>query len=125
MTLIQGVTDYWARTLGIHSRDLGCGHRVNDQGRVVDNQASHPQMDDVVILIKFIQEYQRDFSAKQRVAVYVMWDWCYCQRRPLTRQYLKAIERTIYRIRHIRNLRAQATRRSTARLKARYHNTAK
>jgi hypothetical protein len=109
MTLIQGVTNYWCRTLGIHNRDL-------DQ---------HPQIDDVIILIKFIQEYEREFTPKQRVLAWVMWDWCYVKRRPLTKKYLKALEKTIYMIRHIRNLKASANKRSRQQLKAHYHNTAK
>ena len=125
MTLIQGVTNYWVRTLGIHSRDLGCGYQRTAEGKIKDNQASHPQIDDVIILIKFIQEYQRDFTAKQRVYVYIMWDWCYIKRRPLTKKYLKALEKTIYVIRHTRNLKAQAHKQSRQRLKAHYHNTAK
>ena len=85
-TLIEGVTNYWCRTLGIHNKDLD----------------SHPQIDDVILLIKFIQEYQMDFKPKQRVYVYIIWDSCYNKCKPLSKKYLKALEKIIYCVKQIR-----------------------
>jgi len=100
-TLVEGVTNYWCRTLGIHNKDLH----------------THPQMDDVIILIKFIQEYEREFTPKQRVHTYVIWDWCYTKGKPLTKKYLKALEKIIYRIRQVRNIRAKAKKQLRRKIK--------
>jgi hypothetical protein len=108
-TLIEGVTNYWCRTLGIHNTDLH----------------THPQMDDVVLLVKFIQEYQKEFTPKQRIQLYIIWDWCYNKRKPLTRKYLKALEKIIYMIRHIRNLKAKSIKKSRRKIKAINQQTAK
>ena len=106
-SLIDGVTNYWCRTLGIHSKDLH----------------THPQMDDVILLIKFIQEYEKEFTPKQRIYAYVMWDWCYSKRKPLTKKYLKALTKIIYRLQQVRNLKKQATRKARKKIKALYHNS--
>jgi hypothetical protein len=105
--LITGVTNYWCRTLGIHSVDLH----------------THPQMDDVILLIKIIQEYEKEFTPKQRIHVYVMWDWCYIKRKPLSKKYLKALTKIIYRLQQVRNLKAQATRKARQKIKALYRNS--
>lgn len=91
MTLTQGVTNYWCRTLGIHSRDLGCGHRRTDKGIVIDNQASHPQIDDVILIINFIKEFETRFNNDDRIATWVIWDWCYNKRLPLKNRHLKRL----------------------------------
>ena len=96
------LTNYWCRTLGIHNRDLH----------------EHPQIDDVIILVKLIQEYQQEFTPKQRILVYIIWDWCYNKRRPLTRKYLKALEKLIYRIHQIRNLKLKAKNKARQKIKA-------
>ena len=106
---ILDLTNYWCRTLGIHNSDLH----------------THPHMDDVVLLVKFIQEYQKEFTPKQRVCVYIIWDWCYYKRKPLTRKYLKALEKIIYRIRQIKNLKVRSIKRARRKIKALYHNSEK
>jgi hypothetical protein len=103
----EQVTNYWCRTLGIHSRDLD----------------THPQIDDVIILINFIQEYEKEFTPKQRILVYIIWDWCYSKRKPLTRKYLKALEKTIYKLQQIRNLKLKATVKARNKIKALYRNS--
>lgn len=108
-TLIEGVTNYWCRTLGIHSEDL----------------TKHPQIDDVILLIKFLQEYEKELTPKQRVHIHIIWDWCYRQKKPLTKKYLKAIEKVIYRLHQVRNLKAQATRKARQKIKALYRNSEK
>jgi hypothetical protein len=90
-SLIDGVTNYWCRTIGIRSEDL----------------TTHPQIDDVVLLVKFIQEYHSEFSNKQRMSVYIIWDSCYYKRKPLGKKYLKALQQLGEKLNHIRNLKAQ------------------
>lgn len=82
-TLIEGVTNYWCRTLGIHSVDL---HK-------------HPQMDDVIILIKFLKEFERQFNNDDRIATYVMWNWCYNNKLPLKKKHMKRLLNIGQRIR--------------------------
>jgi hypothetical protein len=101
-TLIEGVTNYWCRTLGIHSVDL---HK-------------HPQIDDVILLIKFLQEYEKEFTPKQRIYSYIIWDWCYNKRKPLTKKYLKALEKIIYRLHQVRKYKAQAKKQLRNKIKA-------
>jgi hypothetical protein len=74
-TLIEGVTNYWCRTLGIHNTDLH----------------THPQMDDVVLLINFLKEFSRQFNNDDRIATYVIWDWCYNKKLPLKKRHFKRL----------------------------------
>jgi hypothetical protein len=101
------ILGYWCRTLGIKLQDLD----------------RHPQIDDVILLIKFIQEYEKEFTPKQRIYVYVIWDWCYTKCKPLTKKYLKALTKIIYRIHQVRNLKAQATHKARQKIKALYRNS--
>jgi hypothetical protein len=101
-TLIEGVTNYWCRTQGIHSQDL----------------TTHPQIDDVIMLIKFIEEYQRDFTAKQRVELHLIWHSCYNNKKPLGTKYLKALTHIGQRITLIRHHKAQAVNKARERIKA-------
>lgn len=100
--LIDGVTNYWCRTLGIHNKDLH----------------THPQIDDVILLIKFIQEYQKEFTPRQRVYVYIIWDSCYTKRKALSKKYLRALETIIYRIKQIRNIKLKNIQKARKKLKA-------
>lgn len=99
---VLDLTNYWCRTLGIHNKDLD----------------THPQIDDVIILIKFIKEYQKEFKAKQTVEIYMMWNSCYNKRKPLKIKYLKALLRIGENLNHIRNLKAKARSQATQRIKA-------
>lgn len=101
-TLIEGVTNYWCRTLGIHYQDL----------------TSHPHIDDVILLIKFIQEYQKEFKAKQRVEVHLIWHSCYNNKKPLGKKYLKALQHIGNKIHQVRNYRAKATQQARQKIKA-------
>ena len=104
---LDHLTNYWCRTLGIHSKDL----------------TTHPQIDDVILLIKFIQEYEKEFTPKQRVYVFVMWDWVYKQRKPLSKKYLKAMTKIIYRLQQIRNLKAISIKKARQKIKALYQHS--
>jgi hypothetical protein len=96
------VTNYWCRTKGIYSRDL-------DQ---------HPQIDDVIMLIKFIEEYQKDFTAKQRVELHLIWHSCYTNNKPLGKKYLKALLHVGERINQIRNSKAKHKQIAREKIKA-------
>jgi hypothetical protein len=82
-SLIEGVTNYWCRTIGIHNNDLD----------------THPQMDDVILLIKFIREFSQQFNNDDRIATYVIWDWCYNKRLPIRRKQFKRLLNIGQRIR--------------------------
>ena len=101
-TLAQGVANYWCRTKGIHYQDL----------------TQHRQIDDVVILVNFIEEYQKDFTAKQRVELHLIWHSCYTNNKPLGTKYLKALLHVGERINHIRNSKAKAKQKARAKIKA-------
>jgi hypothetical protein len=101
-TLIDGVTRYWCRTQGIYYQDL----------------TDHPQIDDVILLVNFIEEYQKDFKAKHRVQIYLYWDWCYKNRRPLQKKQLKDLLGIGERINYIRNLKQKKLNQSRQKIKA-------
>jgi hypothetical protein len=99
---VEHLTRYWCRTQGIHYQDL----------------QAHPQIDDVIILIKFIEEYQKEFKAKHRVQVYLLWDSCYKKRRPLKKKHLNQLLGIGERINYVRNLRLQARDLARQKIKA-------
>lgn len=101
-SLIDGITNYWCRTLGIKSKDLH----------------THPQMDDVVLLIKFLEEYEKEFTPKQRIHVYLMWESCYNHRKPLSKKYLKALAKIINQIHEKRNIKIKALKKARQKIKA-------
>ena len=98
---------YWAKTIGITLNDLN----------------HHPQIDDVILLIKFIKEYNNEFTPKQRIQVFVIWDWCYQKKKPLSKKYLKALTKLVFRLQQIRNIRLQAKLKARKKIKALKTNT--
>jgi hypothetical protein len=98
----QQVSNYWCRTKGIHYQDL----------------TPHRQIDDVVLLVNFIEEYQKDFSAKQRVELHLIWHSCYTNNKPLGTKYLKALVNVGERINQIRNSKAKARQIAKNKIKA-------
>jgi hypothetical protein len=99
---VQDLANYWCRTQGIRYCDL----------------LQHPQIDDAIILIKFINEYQKEFKAKQRVEVYIYWDWCYTKRRPLKAKHLKSILAIGNKLEHIRAIKARVKAQARQQIKA-------
>jgi hypothetical protein len=85
---LEHLTNYWCKTLGIHSKDL----------------LKHPYIDDVILLIKFIKEYQTEFKAKHRLSVYLLWDLCYKKRKPLQKKHLNQILGIGERLNYVRNI---------------------
>jgi len=104
---LEHLTNYWCKTLGIKSEDL----------------SRHPCIDDVIILIKVIQEYEKEFTPKQRIYVFIIWDACYIKCKPLSKKYLKALNKIIHRLQQVRNLKAKATKQARQKIKALYHNS--
>ena len=88
---IADMTNYWCRTLGIQSKDLGCGIKTSGNGIQIGNQNSHPQIDDVILLINFIKEFSSQFNNDDRIATYVSWDWCYKNKLPLKKRHFKRL----------------------------------
>lgn len=104
---INHLTNYWVRTKGIHSKDLG-----------TNQKEAHPQIDDVILLIKFLEEFEQDFSAGNRISLHIIWQWCYTQRKPLTGKYFKILDKIGNRIVKARYHKAQAVKLQRQRIKA-------
>jgi len=76
MTLIQGVTNYWCRTKGIHNRDLD----------------THPQIDDVVLLVKYRTAMWTKLNKTEQGHWGAVWSWTYHHKMPLKAKHLKKLE---------------------------------
>jgi hypothetical protein len=50
-------TNEWCRSIGIKSKDLGCGIARTNDGKIKDNQSAHGQIDDVILLIAIREEF--------------------------------------------------------------------
>jgi hypothetical protein len=75
-TLIQGVTNYWCRMKGIHSRDLD----------------SHPQIDDVMLLLKYRDGMWIKLNTSEQAHWGAIWDWTYHRKLPLKTKHLAKLE---------------------------------
>jgi hypothetical protein len=75
-TLIEGVTNYWCRTKGIHSKDLEI----------------HPQMDDVILLIKYRDSMWNKLNRSEQAHFGAVWSWCYHNKFALKQKHLKKLE---------------------------------
>ena len=84
---LEHLTNYWCRTLGIHSKDL----------------IYHPQIDDVVILVKVLKEYFNELTASKRIHLHILWDWVYRQKKALTKRQCKQLTRLIHQLENIRH----------------------
>ena len=96
------LTRYWCRTLGIRDEDL----------------TRHPQIDDVIILIKFINEFEQDFKARHRLQIYMMWDSCYKNRRPLGNHDLEQLLGIGKRMQYVRQQKAATKQQARNKIKA-------
>jgi hypothetical protein len=73
----QQVTNYWCRTKGIHSKDLD----------------THPQIDDVMLLLKYRDSMWDILAANQKAYWGSIWGRTYNYKLPLRNQHLQALER--------------------------------
>jgi hypothetical protein len=99
---LEHLTNYWCKTLGIHSQDL----------------TRHHCIDDVILLIKFIDEYSQEFKAKHRVQIHIMWDLCYNKQKSLTNHQLKQLLGIGNKLEHIRSIKAASNNQSRQKIKA-------
>jgi len=75
-------TNWWCKTIGIKSRDLD----------------SHPQIDDVILLIRWHQECWMDSNKSQRGVWSGYWSVVYHHQFPLKAKALKKLEATTQEI---------------------------
>jgi hypothetical protein len=68
-------TNMWCRSVGIKSRDL----------------TKHPQIDDVIILVKFHQEFWFDLDSQQRGVWAALWSWVYHKQFSLKAKHLNKL----------------------------------
>lgn len=73
---ITHFTNRWCREKGIHSKDL----------------ESHPQADDVVLLINFRDQFWPYMDAKEQGAWAAYWSWTYTRKFSLKKKYLEKLE---------------------------------
>jgi hypothetical protein len=111
-------TNLWCKELGIKSADLGCQYRIGEDGKVYKEQQAHPQIDDVIILVKFLQEYLNELPPSSRVYLHIMWNWVYTQRKPLTKRYLKHLGKLAIRLNNIRYNKNKRIERARKKIKA-------
>ena len=72
---IQHQTNYWCRTMGIHNKDLD----------------THPQMDDVMLLIHF-RDLEPMLNIQERNFLVGLWESCYKQKWPIKRKTIAKLE---------------------------------
>lgn len=72
---IKHQTNYWCRTKGIHSSDLD----------------SHPQMDDVMLLIHF-KDLEPYLNSQERNFLVGCWESTYKQKWPIKRKTMAKLE---------------------------------
>ena len=73
---IRHYTNLWCREQGIHSRDL----------------ETHPQMDDVVLLINFREVFWPHMDSRERGIWAAYWGRTYTQKYPMKKSYFNQLE---------------------------------
>jgi hypothetical protein len=104
---VEHLTRYWCRTLGIHSKDL----------------EAHPQIDDVILLIKFRNEFFKEMNKHQRKSWECFWQWAYKLKRPSRQKHLEKLEKIASEIQNNRlykQIIRQAQREKIQSLRAQY-----
>lgn len=74
---IEHLTRYWCRTLGIHDKDL----------------LTHPQINDLIILINFRNEFWKEMNKHQRKSWECCWQWAYKLKRSSRQKHLVKLEK--------------------------------
>lgn len=72
---VEHYTNLWCRQKGIHAKDL----------------ENHPQADDVVLLIKFREQFWPYMDAKEQGAWASYWSWTYTRKFSLKQKYLEKL----------------------------------
>ena len=85
-------TNLWCRSMGMKSKDLGCGIERKDDGTYDTNQLAHPHIDDVILLIKFHQANWQ-YMTKSECGVWAAyWSWCYHNQVAIKAKWFKRLE---------------------------------
>jgi hypothetical protein len=111
-------TNLWCKELGIKSADLGCQYRIGEDGKVYKEVQAHPQIDDVILLIKFLQEYLDDLIPTKRVYLHIIWNWVYTQKKPLTKRHLKNLHKLTIKMNNLRYNKGKRWEKQRQRIKA-------
>jgi hypothetical protein len=85
-------TTLWCLEQGIKPRDLGCGSRVSDDGKIIRFQNAHPAIDDVLILIKLRDEFWEYWNHNEKCVWAAHWSSVYHKGHPFKAKALKNIE---------------------------------
>jgi hypothetical protein len=115
---VQDLTNYWCRTLGIHSKDLGCGIKFTNTGIELDSQSTHAQIDDVIVLIKFLQEYLNELPNSHRIRLHTLWHWVYTEKKTLTKRNHRQLKRLTRQLENRRFQKQQAKQKAREKIKA-------
>jgi hypothetical protein len=73
------LTNKWCQSIGIKSKDLD----------------SHPQIDDVIILINFRNEFWQDMDKSEQGIWAAYWSWVYHKQVPIKKAWLIKLETII------------------------------
>jgi hypothetical protein len=115
---VKDLTNYWCRTLGIQSKDLGCGIKFTDTGVQLDSQSTHAQIDDVIVLIKFLQEYLNELPNSHRIRLHMLWHWVYTEKKALTKRNHRQLKRFTRQLENRRFQKQQAKQKAREKIKA-------
>ena len=102
---LEHLTRYWCRTLGIHLKDI----------------EAHPQIDDVILLVKFRDEFWKEMNKHQKKSWECFWHWAYKLKRSSRQKHflkLEKIGREIQNNRLYKQLVKQAQREKIKTLRA-------
>ncbi len=108
----------WCQEKGLKSRDLGCGTLINENGLLIPYQNAHPQIDDVIILIKWRDAMEPIWNNPDTLLFGALWQWCYLRGFPLKQKHLKALENHYIKAIERAEQRAQARQKIKALRKA-------
>lgn len=107
-TLIEGVTNYWCRTIGLHSVDLH----------------NHQQIDDVILLIKFRNEYWKEMTKSHKTSYQCMFEWCYKRKNQLRQKHLEKLKQMVLNFENNRLFKKQQLQKKIVKIKQlRQHHT--
>jgi hypothetical protein len=83
-------TNQWCCSIGVKSKDLGCGVKKDKDGKVKDNQLAHPQIDDVVLLTNWKKEFW-DCPKFWKPTINNIWSYVYKHKMPLKDSHLRQL----------------------------------
>lgn len=86
---------------------------LKQRGLTLKDLESHPQIDDVILLSRWRDEFWTQATKNERAFWSSQWDWAYHKQCPLKKKYLSKLEEITITVsdRHIKQLVKQATQR--------------